>query len=90
MTQEEWMKALAAEGFSDLSVVSFAPGFVAGEHTHDQHTVHVILSGDLIITDGDESKTYRPGDRVEFPVGTTHHARGGAQAWSMIVGTKIA
>ncbi|MBM3256737.1 MAG: cupin domain-containing protein [Candidatus Liptonbacteria bacterium] len=85
---EGWIKELEKEGFSNVRVVPIAPGFEAGEHTHPDHTVHIILSGELTITDEEGSKTFRTGDRVEFKAGTTHKAKGGVTEGSMIVGTK--
>lgn len=83
-----WIKRLEQEGFTDIRVCPIEAGFDAGWHTHDQHTVHVILSGELTISDRESVKTLHPGDRVEFPAGTTHKAKGVADAGSMIVGVK--
>lgn len=88
MNKQEWMKKLKKEGFTDLRVCPIESGFDSGEHTHEEHTVHVILSGELIIIDHKCTKTYRPGDKVEFPVGTTHSAKGGRKKGRMIVGVK--
>jgi len=88
MTEQEWMEKLKQEGYKDLIVFRWEPGWVAGEHTHYHHTVHVVLSGELSITDKSGSQTYSPGERVEFPKGTVHVAKGGNTAGSMIVGKK--
>lgn len=83
-TEQEWIKKLEQEGFREIRICPIPRD--AGEHTHDQHTVHVILEGELTIEDQEGTKTFRPGDRVEFPAGTTHKASG--TGGSMIVGVK--
>lgn len=50
--------------------------------------MHIILAGELTIIDKKSTKTYRPGDRVEFPAGTTHTAKGSTTPGKMIVGVK--
>lgn len=81
------IKELEKEGFTELRVCQIEAGFDSGKHTHEQHTVHVILDGELVISDKQGTRTFYPGDRVEFPVGTTHTARSSKKG-SMIVGVK--
>lgn len=88
LDEATWKKLLIAEGFTDFRVCPIAAGFDSGEHTHDEHTVHVILSGTLSIVDKTGTMTYKPGEKVEFPAGTRHSAFGGKEAGSMIVGVK--
>ncbi|MDB4978573.1 MAG: hypothetical protein JWM56_759, partial [Candidatus Peribacteria bacterium] len=84
----EWIATLEREGFKDIGVCPIPPNKDLPEHMHDQHTVHMILEGELIIKDNEGTKTYRPGDRVEFPAGTTHKARGSTDTGKMIIGVK--
>ncbi len=85
---EEWTKKLKKEGFSDIRVCPLPPNIDTDEHTHCQHTVHVILSGELTISDDNGTKIYRIGDQVEFPAGTTHRAKGNSEGGEMITGVK--
>ena len=87
LNEKEWTKKLKKEGFSDIRVCPLPPNIDTDEHTHDQHTVHIILSGELVISDDSGTKIYLPGDRVEFPAGTTHKAKGSGNG-EMIVGVK--
>ena len=88
MNQEEWMERLKREGMREISVVTLKPSVVPGEHTHEKATIHVILKGELVIEDKEGKKTYKPGDRVDFPAGTKHIASFGPQGCTMIVGVK--
>ena len=87
MTEKEWIKRLQSEGYSDVRVCPIEPG-EDPEHTHDLHTLNVILEGELTITDKSGTKTYRSGDRVETTAGTTHKAKNGPTVGKMIVGYK--
>jgi quercetin dioxygenase-like cupin family protein len=88
MDEQSLKDALAKEGYTDIRVCPLPPEMETPAHTHDEHTVHVILTGELTITDKEGTKTYKPGDRVEFPAGTTHQARGADDHGTMIVGVK--
>lgn len=88
MDTELLKKQLREEGFADIRECPLPPNEDLPEHTHDEHTVHVILEGELTIVDGEGTRTYKPGDRVEFPAGTTHKARGSNNAGKMLTGVK--
>lgn len=87
LDEKEWTEKLQKEGFSGIRVCPLPPDIDTGEHTHDQQTIHVILSGELIISDKTGTKIYKAGDKVEFPAGTTHKAKS-SSGGEMIVGVK--
>lgn len=90
MTQQEWMEKLKGEGVKDLGVV-VKPANTTDTHTHDQATVHVMLEGQVTITDtnGDgQIHVYKAGDYLEIPAETTHTVVFGPQGLTMIVGIK--
>jgi quercetin dioxygenase-like cupin family protein len=87
-TNAELIKELEQEGYTDVHVCPIPPNRDFPEHTHQEDTVHIITSGELNITDRSGTRTYRPGDRIEFPAGTTHQARGSTDSGKMIVGVK--
>lgn len=87
MDTENLIQQLEKEGFQEVRVCPLPPDSKLDEHTHDEHTVHIILQGELTVTDASGSRTFKPGDRVEFPAGTTHVARGSGTG-EMIVGVK--
>lgn len=88
MTTDEWITLLEQEGFTDIRVCPIPPNEDLPEHEHDEHTVHVILEGELTIIDKDGTRTYMPGDRVDFPAGTVHKARGSLPDGTMLTGVK--
>lgn len=88
MDERLLIKQLEQEGYTEVRTCPIPPNLDLPEHTHDEHTVHVILRGDLIITENGISTTYKPGDTVEFPAGTTHKARGSTDSGRMITGVK--
>ena len=88
MNEQEWIERLNKEGFTEVRVCPIPPNVDMPEHTHDEHTVHVILDGELTITDSEGVRMFRPGDRVEFPAGARHKARGTTENGTMIIGVK--
>lgn len=77
-----------ADGFNQVQVVSFPAASDLKEHTHDELTVHFILEGELVITTNDIKETFKSGDYVEFPAGTTHSASFGPEGCKFVVGFK--
>jgi len=88
LDEKSWIKTLVAEGFTQVRVCPLPPDQDSPEHGHDEHTVHVILTGELAIADSTGTRTFRPGQRVEFPAGTHHRARGRINNGTMITGVK--
>lgn len=88
MTQQEAMDVLKAEGYENVCFVEQAANTDMGEHTHDEHTVHIILRGELSLMEHGQVDTVHAGDRIEFPAGTTHHAKCGDEGLVMVVGWK--
>lgn len=85
--QQKLMEELKKEGFADIRICPLPPNEDLPEHTHGQHTVHIILRGELVISNKIGTKIYKPYNRVEFPSGTIHKARG-TKTGEMIIGVK--
>ena len=88
MTEQEWLERLREEGITGLTVVHMDPNTVKEEHTHEVHTIHVILEGELTLVDAHASHTYVPQQRVNILKGTTHVAKFGPDGCTMIVGVR--
>lgn len=85
---KQWIAELEKEGYKNVMVCPTPPGLDFGEHTHEEHTVHVILEGSLIIKDEHGEITLKKGSRFEIPKRTTHNAKSGPEGLKMIVGVK--
>lgn len=81
-------KQLAAEGFSHTFVWQDGPNAFYPDHTHGGVTAHIILDGEMTLTTGGESQTYRVGERCDVPAGTVHSAQMGARGCRYLVGEK--
>ncbi len=86
--EKQWIAELRKEGYKNVMVCPTGPGLDFGEHDHEEHTVHVILKGSLIIKDQNGEITLKKGSRFEIPKGTVHCAKSGPEGLKMIVGVK--
>lgn len=84
----EWLEKLEKEGFKNIMSCANPPHTEFHEHTHEQHTVHVVLEGDLTLREKTGEKTIQEGERFEIPAGTTHNAACGPQGCTFLVGVK--
>lgn len=88
MTQHTWTEKLKEEGFTHIRLAKLEPNYDAGEHIHEEETVHVILTGEITITDEVGSTTVIEGDRFDIHAGTTHSVKAGPDGCTMLVGSK--
>ncbi len=88
MTQQEWIEKLTVEGFAGVRVIEFEPNMDLGQHTHEKQSVHIILKGEVTMTDETGSNTVIEGDRVDIEAGTTHSVKIGNEGCAMIMGEK--
>lgn len=81
-------KQLHAEGFHRTFVWQDGPRAFYPDHTHAGETAHIILEGEMTLTTGGETRTYRAGDRVDVPAGAVHSARMGPRGCRYLIGEK--
>jgi quercetin dioxygenase-like cupin family protein len=98
--QSSWLKALqkikeVAEQVQRLEDVGYKnvrvcpmPSKGSPEHIHEEATIHILLNGNLKVKDSDGTKTYRNGEKIEFPAGTVHTAECDVSDGLMIAGEK--
>lgn len=77
---------LHAEGFSHTFVWQDAPNAYYPDHTHSSITAHIILDGEMTLTIGGKSQTYRVGDRCDVAAGEVHSARMGPSGCRYLIG----
>jgi quercetin dioxygenase-like cupin family protein len=86
--ESELRKTLLAEGFTHTYVWEDAPRAFYPDHTHPGLTAHIILGGEMTLTCGGKSETFRVGDRCDVPAGAVHSAEMGPQGCRYLVGEK--
>ena len=79
---------LLDEGFSACYVWRDQPHAHYPDHTHPTETAHIILDGEMTLTQGGESRTYRAGNRVDVPAGAVHSARMGPHGCRYLIGER--
>lgn len=88
MHQRSLESQLRSEGFSHTYVWQDRPHAFYPDHTHAGLTAHIILDGEMTLSTGGSSHTYRVGDRCDVPAGAVHSARMGPQGCRYLVGEK--
>ncbi|MDE3109559.1 MAG: hypothetical protein KGL02_06420 [Acidobacteriota bacterium] len=88
MDQRKLESRLRSEGFSHTYVWQDEPHAFYPDHTHAGLTAHIILDGEMTLTMGGASRTYRAGERRDVPGGAVHSARMGPQGCRYLIGEK--
>jgi quercetin dioxygenase-like cupin family protein len=88
LSENEYRKQLAAEGFEHMYVWQDRPNAFYSDHTHARLTAHIILEGEMTLTCGGKSETYRVGQRCDVPAGAVHSAQMGPKGCRYLVGEK--
>ena len=79
---------LHSDGFSHTYVWQDGPNAYYPDHTHVMETVHIILSGEMTVTQGGETLTFGVGERCDVPAGEIHSARMGPQGCRYLIGER--
>jgi quercetin dioxygenase-like cupin family protein len=88
LSEGELRKKLEVEGFAHTFVWQDGPRAHYPDHTHAGETAHIILDGEMTLTIGGRSQTYRAGERCDVPAGAVHSAQMGPQGCRYLVGEK--
>jgi hypothetical protein len=62
MDEKALVKKLEQEGFGNTYVWQDGPNASYPDHTHAEETAHIVLSGEMTLTMGGKTQTYRMGD----------------------------
>ena len=86
------MKALEdqlhREGFSHTYVWEDGPNVYYSDHTHPSETAHIILEGEMTLTQAGATKTFRAGERCDVPASAVHSAKMGPRGCRYLIGEK--
>ena len=88
MDERQLARTLEEEGFGVTYVWQDGPNASYPDHTHATETAHIILSGEMTLTMGGESHTYRAGERCDVPAGAVHSARMGPAGCRYLIGER--
>ena len=83
-----WERRLHEEGFAHTYAWQDGPNAFYPDHTHPVETAHIILDGEMTLTQGGEARTYGVGERCDVPAGATHSAKMGSQGCRYLIGEK--
>ena len=89
LNPNELERQLRAEGFRRTYVWQDGANAFYSDHTHAVDTAHIILDGEMTLTCGGRSQTYRAGERPpDVPAGAVHSARMGPMGCRYLIGEK--
>ena len=81
-------RQLHEEGFVHTYIWQDGANASYSDHTHTGETAHIILDGEMTLTSGGESRTYRAGERCDVPAGAVHSARMGPNGCRYLIGER--
>jgi quercetin dioxygenase-like cupin family protein len=88
MNERVLAEQLEKEGFANTYVWQDGPNAYYPDHTHEEETAHIILSGEMTLTIAGESRTYREGERCDVPAGAVHSAKMGPKGCRYLIGER--
>jgi quercetin dioxygenase-like cupin family protein len=86
--QKSLVRQLHAEGFLHTYVWEDGPHTFYSDHTHSMETAHIILDGEMTLTQGGEAHTFGVGERCDVPADAVHSAKMGAHGCRYLIGEK--
>jgi mannose-6-phosphate isomerase-like protein (cupin superfamily) len=86
--QKSLERQLHQEGFLHTHVWQDGPNASYPDHTHASETAHIILDGEMRLTQGGETRAYTVGERCDVPAGAVHSAKMGPTGCRYLIGEK--
>jgi mannose-6-phosphate isomerase-like protein (cupin superfamily) len=86
--QKSLERQLQREGYLHTYVWQDGPDAFYADHTHATETAHIILDGEMALTQGGETHTYGVGERCDVPAGAVHSAKMGPRGCKYLIGEK--
>jgi mannose-6-phosphate isomerase-like protein (cupin superfamily) len=81
-------RKLHEEGFLHTYVWQDGPNAFYPDHTHAVETAHIILDGEMTLTQGGETRTFCVGERCDVSAGAVHSAKMGPRGCKYLIGEK--
>ena len=76
------------QGFLHTHIWRDTPNEDYPDHTHSTDTAHIILDGEMTLTQGGSTQTYKLGERCDVPADAVHSARMGPRGCRYLIGEK--
>jgi mannose-6-phosphate isomerase-like protein (cupin superfamily) len=86
--QKSLERQLHQEGFFHTYVWQDGPNASYPDHTHAVETAHIILDGEMTLTQSGKSRTYTVGERCDVPANALHSAKMGSLGCRYLIGEK--
>jgi mannose-6-phosphate isomerase-like protein (cupin superfamily) len=86
--QESLERQLHEDGFPHSYVWQDGPNAFYPDHTHAVETAHIILDGEMTLTQGGKTRRYGAGERCDVPAGAVHSAKMGPRGCRYLIGEK--
>lgn len=87
MNQKEFECELRRDGYQ-IVYNGFKPGEVNADHSHEWDARLMILGGEITLTRGGKSETFRAGDTCAVPAGQQHTEHVGPEGVAYIAGRR--
>ena len=81
-------RQLHREGFLRTYVWQDCPNAFYPDHAHPVETAHIILDGEMTLTQSGGSQTCHAGERCDMPAGAVHSAKMGPRGCRYPIGEK--
>jgi len=81
-------RQLHRDGFLHAYVWQDGPNAFYSDHKHPVETAHIILDGEMMLTQSGASQTFRAGERCDVPAGAVHSAKMGPRGCRYLIGEK--
>ncbi|WHQ74612.1 cupin [Pantoea sp. Lij88] len=88
MTEHEFRKLLAEQGFDEPLLIEREASAELDNHVHPFEALALILSGDITISTEQGDTTYHPGETFHLQPNELHREAFGAQGVSYLAGRK--
>jgi mannose-6-phosphate isomerase-like protein (cupin superfamily) len=86
--QKSLERQLHQEGFLHTYVWQDGPNAFYPDHTHAVETAHIILDGEMTLTQGGKSRMCGVGERCDVSVNVAHSAKMGSLGCRYLIGEK--
>jgi len=86
--QNSLERQLHQEGFLHTYVWQDGPNAFYPDHTHATETAHIILDGEMTLSQGGETRAYKVGERCDVPGGAVHSEKMGPSGCRYLIREK--